>query len=114
MNRRAVIVGGCLAAAYVWSALASAIYCLGTGNPGLLTLPFLQWWQVLPYWDANWWVTLWFVLAAFIPLLPVAIAGRMMVMRRGLRDASSDLYGQTRWPARDDIQRGGFSLRKKL
>jgi hypothetical protein len=115
MNRKAVTVGASFAVAYLWSAVASAIYCVGTGNLAMLRLPFLQWWVVLPYWDANWWVTTWFALAAGIPtLVPLAIAVRFLRSRAQRRDGSQDLYGNTTWPSREQIQRGGFSLRGKL
>jgi hypothetical protein len=83
----------CLAAGYVWSAVASAIYCLGTGNLAQLSPPYLEWWQVLPYWAANWWVTTWFVSAAAIPTL-VLLAIAVRFLRR--RD-EPPLYGRSEW-----------------
>ena len=99
-----------LAGAYVWSVMASGIYCLGTGLTEKFDPPFLQWWQVLPWWRANWWVTTWVVVGAAVPS---AIAGLGAIRWLGGRERPP-LYGRTDWASPAELERGGFRMRQRL
>ena len=99
---------GLLAGAYVWTVIASGIYCLGTGLMEKFDPPFLQWWQVLPWWRANWWVTTWFVVGALVPTA-IAVLAAVRWLRRSRERPG--LYGRTDWASAAELVRGGFDLR---
>lgn len=65
----------------VWLLSASALWCRGTGSP--FTAPWLQWWNALAWWGANWWVNLWLVLAAVVPtvFLAMLLFGLFLTLR---------------------------------
>ena len=47
------------------------------------TAPWLQWWNALAWWGANWWVNLWLVLAAVVPtvFLAMLLFGLFLTLR---------------------------------
>lgn len=62
-----------IVAVALWLFFASALWCKGTGSP--FAAPWLQWWDALAWWGANWWVNLWLVLAASVPTIFLAMLG---------------------------------------
>ena len=69
------------AAVAAWLVAASALWCKGTGSP--FRPPWLQWWNALAWWGANWWVNLWLVLAAVVPtvFLAMLLFGLFLTLR---------------------------------
>lgn len=108
--KAARLAGIVLAAAYVWSFLASGIWCVGTWQIDRFNPPFLQWWWVLPWWRVNWWVSFWFVFSAAVPS-GLALIGVYQWVRRH-RD--QPLYGKTEWATPNEMDHGGFRQSRQL
>ena len=112
------VLGGIVIAA-VWLVFASALWCHGTG--GAFTAPWLQWWNALAWWGANWWVNLWLVLAAVVPtvLLAMLVFGLFLTLRwrwrggqrlaqppgsgvRAVERGATDNHGHAQWRSMAD------------
>ena len=59
------VILAAVAAAGLWLVAASALWSKGTGTP----FTPLAWWDATQWWQANWWVNLWLVLAAAAPTI---------------------------------------------
>jgi hypothetical protein len=111
---RITAVGALLSAflGWVWLALASAVYCIGSGRPALLTFPFWQWMEVAPYWQATPSTTFWFVTAPILPTVAVLAIGLLAL--RSFRRRGQPVYGESGWANREQMDRGGISTSRKL
>jgi hypothetical protein len=111
-NIVAAIGGGVaiLAAPCLWLAAASAIYCAGIARPDLFVFPFTQWLDVLPYWRANGWTTLWVGVSAAAPTL--LIVATVIGLAR-LRSTRSPVYGKTEWATPRQMAAGKIEATRK-
>jgi hypothetical protein len=97
---------------WLWLALSSAVYCIGSGHPALLTFPFWQWMEVAPYWQATPSTTFWFVTAPVMPTVAVLAIGLLAL--RSFRRRAQLVYGESGWANREQMDKGGISTSRKL
>ena len=67
--RIAAVILAVVAAAGLWLVAASALWSKGTETP----FTPLAWWNATQWWQANWWVNFWLVLAAAAPTIVLAM-----------------------------------------
>jgi hypothetical protein len=102
-----------IAIPYGWITAASAIYCAGVARSDLFVSPFTQWLDVLPYWRANWWVTLWVIIGAAVPTAAMlAIAYVALILRRR-NTSTAAVYGKTNWASRRQMDKSKISSSRK-
>lgn len=110
-SRRTILLASIPIAAGAWIAVASKIYCSGIGRPDLFAFPWDQWIQVLPYWRANWWVTLWVVVSAALPTL---LFGSPIYLWLRRRITSQPIYGRTRWATKREMTDSKIVQRREV
>ena len=113
MSRYEVLaVGGAVCVLpYAWLVGASYVYCSGIGHPELFAAPFTQWLEVLPYWNLNWWITLWMAVSALAPTIVLGLSALILVQRH--RRSVSQVYGKTEWASHREMKAGSISTGSK-
>jgi hypothetical protein len=109
----AVFVIGAVAALCAWEVAASALYCNIIGRPEAFTAPWVQWLVVVPYWRANWFVTLAVVASAAGPLLSFVAVAAIVYRCKAGRSGRQALYGNSSWANRHDMARNGLRTDRK-
>ncbi|MGH7076896.1 MAG: type IV secretory system conjugative DNA transfer family protein [Acetobacteraceae bacterium] len=117
------VILGCAAATSAWLLGASWMWHTGTGTP----FSPLAWWHATQWFGANWWATLWIVLAPVVPTIAVALALFLLYQYRRLRRSSrpmllaprqsadrpleravTDNYGHSSWQSPEDAAKTLF------
>jgi type IV secretion system protein VirD4 len=89
------------AATSAWLLGASFMWSRGTGTP----FAPLAWWYAIQWFGANWWATVWIVLAPVVPTIVAVIALFVLFQYRRLRRSSRPMLLAPRQTASPTIER---------
>jgi type IV secretion system protein VirD4 len=63
---------------YGWIVAASALFCLVAGDWAYYVFPYDQWLYVVPYYAANWYMTVCVIVSAVIPTIALGVIAKLL------------------------------------